>query len=143
MLASKGSCPLSLNRSDSVRTVEIRLSPMNIILAEERAGQPYPERAFTSEIIRVGRDPIECHLVFDQAEWPMVSRRHSEFRWRDGCCYVVDTNSRFGTFLDGQRVVDPSEVRTGMRVQFGAGGPVVRVVRIEQTAPALVVSRSA
>lgn len=104
---------------------------MKITLLEERAGQPYPERAFTSEIVKIGRDPIECHVVFDQGEWPMVSRRHAEFRQRDGRFLLVDTGSRFGTFIDGKRVIDPSEVRVGDRVQFGPGGPLVRILAIE------------
>ena len=93
---------------------------MKIVLVEERAGQPYPEREFTSEVIKIGRDPIESHLVFDQAEWPMVSRRHAEFRLRDGRCLVADTGSKFGTFVDGQRVDEPREIRVGARVQFGS-----------------------
>ena len=104
---------------------------MKITLLEERAGQPYPERAFSSEIIKIGRDPLECHVVFDQGEWPMVSRRHAEFRQRDGRFLLVDTGSRFGTFIDGRRVVDPSEVRVGDRVQFGPGGPLMRILGIE------------
>jgi len=106
---------------------------MKITLLEERAGQPYPERAFTSEIVKIGRDPLECHVVFDQGEWPMVSRRHAEFRQRDGRCLLVDTRSRFGTFIDGKRVVDPREVRVGDRAQFGPGGPLMRILAIEET----------
>ena len=106
---------------------------MKIVLIEERAGQPYPEREFTSEVVKVGRDPIECHLVFDQTDWPMVSRHHAEFRLRDRRCLLVDSNSKFGTFLDSQRVVEPTEVRVGARVQFGASGPVLRVAAIEQS----------
>jgi ABC-type multidrug transport system ATPase subunit len=106
---------------------------MKIVLVEERAGQSNPEREFTSEVIKIGRDPIESHLVFDQSEWPMVSRRHAEFRLRDGRCLIADTSSKFGTFVDGQRVEEPREVRVGTRVQFGAAGPAVRVVAIEQT----------
>jgi pSer/pThr/pTyr-binding forkhead associated (FHA) protein len=106
---------------------------MKIVLLEERAGQPYPEREFTAEVIKIGRDPIACHIVYDQSEWPMVSRRHAEFRQRDGRCLIADTNSRFGTFIDGERVGDPSEVRVGARVQLGPGGPLLRVISIEQT----------
>jgi pSer/pThr/pTyr-binding forkhead associated (FHA) protein len=109
---------------------------MKIVLLEERAGQPYPERAFTAEVVKIGRDPLECHIVFDQGEWPMVSRRHAEFRQRAGRCLLVDTNSKFGTFIDGERVGDPSEVSVGTRVQFGAGGPLMLVTAIEQTAAA-------
>lgn len=106
---------------------------MRIVLVEERDGQTSPGREFAAEVVKVGRDGIECHLVFDQAEWPMVSRRHAEFRLRDGHCLIVDTNSKFGTFLNGQRVTDSHEVRVGTRVQFGAGGPLVRVAALEQT----------
>jgi pSer/pThr/pTyr-binding forkhead associated (FHA) protein len=114
---------------------------MKIILIEERAGQPYPERAFTAEVIKIGRDPIACHIVFDQAEWPMVSRRHAEFRQREGSCLIVDTGSRFGTFVDGQRVTDPSEIQAGARVQFGPGGPMMRILAIEDT-PAAQAARA-
>jgi len=106
---------------------------MKIVLLEERAGQPYPERSFSAEVVKVGRDPLACHIVFDQGEWPMVSRRHAEFRQRDGRCLLADTGSRFGTFIDGQRVTDPCEIRVGVRVQFGPGGPLMLVTAIEQT----------
>jgi len=109
---------------------------MKIVLLEEGAAHSYPERAFTAEIIKIGRDPLECHIVFDQGEWPMVSRRHAEFRQRAGRCLLVDTNSKFGTFLDGERIADPAEVRVGTRVQFGAGGPLMLVTALEQVAAA-------
>jgi len=109
---------------------------MKIVLIEERNGQPQPpERSFEQEAVKVGRDPAECHIVFNQSEWPMVSRRHAEFRFKNGRCLIVDTNSSFGTFLNGRRVMEPAEVGPGARVQFGAGGPVMVVARIEQDAP--------
>jgi pSer/pThr/pTyr-binding forkhead associated (FHA) protein len=113
---------------------------MKITLLEEHSGQPYPERSFTSEIVKIGRDPLECHVVFDQGDWPMVSRRHAEFRQREGRCLLVDTGSKFGTYVDGKRVGDPSEVRVGDRVQFGAGGPLMRILAIEESDPATEVS---
>src|SRR2546423_15722036 len=109
---------------------------MKIILVEERNGQQKPERAFDQQTIKVGRDPAECTIVFDQAEWPMVSRKHAEFRLKDGRYLLVDTNSSFGTFLNGQRVTEPTEIQPGARVHFGAGGPVMLVARIEQAAQA-------
>ena len=115
---------------------------MKITLLEERPGQPYPEREFTSDVVKIGRDPIGSHVVFDQGEWPMVSRRHAEFRLRDGRCMLVDTGSRFGTFVDGKRVVDPTEVRVGDRVQFGPGGPLVRILAME-SAPSAQTARAA
>jgi ABC-type multidrug transport system ATPase subunit/pSer/pThr/pTyr-binding forkhead associated (FHA) protein len=109
---------------------------MKIVLIEERAGQQRQERAYENSNVKIGRDPADCHIVFNQAEWPMVSRRHAEFRFKNGRCLLVDTNSSFGTFLNGQRITEPVEVQPGARVQFGAGGPVMIVSRIEQNAPA-------
>jgi ABC-type multidrug transport system ATPase subunit/pSer/pThr/pTyr-binding forkhead associated (FHA) protein len=110
---------------------------MKIVLIEERNGQPLPpERAYEHAAVKIGRDPAECHIVFNQSEWPMVSRKHAEFRFKNGRCLLVDTNSSFGTFLNGRRIMEPSEVGVGARVQFGAGGPVMVVARIEQDQPA-------
>ncbi|MBC7910001.1 MAG: FHA domain-containing protein, partial [Pyrinomonadaceae bacterium] len=108
---------------------------MKIVFVEERNGQPLPERAFEQQLIKVGRDPAECLVVFDQTEWPMVSRKHAEIRLKDGRYLLVDTNSSFGTFLNGQRVAEPTEIKAGMSLQFGAGGPVMRVARIDESAP--------
>ncbi len=63
----------------------------------------------------------------------MVSRKHAEFRLADGRVTVSDTNSRFGTFVGGQQINAPVEVRVGSLIQFGTAGPVLRVVSIEQT----------
>src|SRR5437588_3306356 len=106
---------------------------MKLVLAEDRGGQLHGERSFTSEAIFVGRDPAVCHYFFSQEQWPMVSRKHAEFRLADGHCTVADANSRFGTFVNGERITTPAEVRVGSHVQLGAGGPILRVVSIEQS----------
>ena len=108
---------------------------MKIVLIEERAGQPQPERAYEHPTVKIGRDPSECHVVFNQSEWPMVSRRHAEFRFKNGRCLLVDTNSSFGTFLNGRRISEPVEIQPGARVQFGAGGPLMIVARVDVAAP--------
>jgi ABC-type multidrug transport system ATPase subunit/pSer/pThr/pTyr-binding forkhead associated (FHA) protein len=107
---------------------------MKIVLAEDRSGRLAGERTFTSEVVRVGRDPALCHYFFTAEDWPMVSRKHAEFRLGDGRCLVADSNSRFGTFVNGQKIGAPVEVRVGANVQLGPGGPILRVVSIEQTA---------
>src|SRR5438046_961722 len=106
---------------------------MKIVLGEDRNGQLVGERTFTSEIVLVGRDPAVCHYFFDQSKWPMVSRKHAEFRLREGRCVLADANSRFGTLVNGQKITGPVEVRVGARIQLGANGPVLRVVSLEQT----------
>src|SRR3982750_3242298 len=111
---------------------------MKIVLSEESNGQQKPEHAYDRPIVKIGRDPAECQVVFNQTEWPMVSRCHAEIRSKDGRYLLVDTQSSFGTFLDGQRITEPVEIREGARAQLGPGGPVMRVVRIEHDRPAPV-----
>ncbi len=105
---------------------------MKIVLAEDRGGKLQGERAFTSEVVLVGRDPAVCHFFFSQDKWPMVSRRHAEFRFTEGRWVVADAGSRFGTFVNGQKISSPVDVSPGSRVQLGADGPILRVVSIEQ-----------
>src|SRR2546423_12018431 len=109
---------------------------MRIVLAEEHNGQVCRAFTFDEATIKVGRDPLACLIVFDQAEWPMVSRQHAEFRCTDRHLLLADTNSRFGTFLNGQRIEEPTEVQAGQLAQFGLNGPVIRVVRIEDASVA-------
>src|SRR4030095_9970534 len=89
---------------------------------------------FELPIGNVGRDSDQCHIFFDRVTWPMVSRYHSEFRSEAGKCVLFDANSTFGTFVNGQRVKGSAEVRTGALVQFGAGGPTLRIGNIEDDA---------
>src|SRR5882672_4725139 len=107
---------------------------MKIILAEDRNGQLHGEHTFTGDVVLVGRDPAVCHYFFSQEQWPMVSRKHAEFRLSGGRYLVSDVNSRFGTFVNGQRISEPVEVRVGSHIQLGTGGPILRVVSIEQSA---------
>src|SRR5215510_7476426 len=115
---------------------------MKIVLAEDRNGQLHNERSFTGDRVVVGRDPAVCHYFFAQDQWPMVSRKHAEFRLAGGRCTVSDANSRFGTFVNGQQINAPVEVRVGSQVQLGTGGPILRVVSIEQTPIAEAESKS-
>src|SRR2546427_12200897 len=105
---------------------------MKIVLAEDRGGKLQGEHSFATEVVRVGRDPAVCHYFFSQEQWPMVSRKHAEFRLANGRYLVMDASSRFGTFVNGQKITAPVEVRVGSHVQLGSGGPLLRVVSIEQ-----------
>ena len=109
---------------------------MKIVLAEERGGHLLPEKSFSQEIIRVGRDGNGCHIVLDNAQFPMVSRRHAELRWINNRWMLVDLNSSYGTFLNGQKISDPQALQTGSQIQFGQKGPVFRVIRLEMSAEA-------
>src|SRR4030095_7967204 len=115
---------------------------MKIVLAEDRNGELHGERSFANDKVLIGRDPAVCHYFFSQEQWPMVSRKHAEFRLAEGHVTVLDANSRFGTFVNGQQISAAVEVRVGAQIQFGSGGPILRVVSIEQTPVADVDPRS-
>src|SRR5215813_9224196 len=108
---------------------------MKIVLGEDRGGKLLDERAFTSDSVFVGRDPANCHYFFEQNKWPMVSRKHAEFRFADGHWTVSDAGSRFGNFVNGQKIAGAIEARVGSHVQLGPDGPILRIVSIEQAAP--------
>jgi len=105
---------------------------MKIILGEDRGGKLLNERAFTSETVLVGRDPAICHFFFEQSKWPMVSRRHAEFHLAGGNWMVSDAGSRFGTFVNGQKIDRATNLSVGSHVQLGPEGPILRVIAIEQ-----------
>src|SRR5712664_3509243 len=107
---------------------------MKIVFLEERNGKPGPERTAAGTVIRIGRDPVECQVLFDQAQWPVVSRKHAEIRLLNGHCVLTDLNSSYGTFLNGQRITQPTLTSSGSRIQFGGGGPVL-IVRSIDTEP--------
>lgn len=108
---------------------------MKIVLVEDLNGQVHNERTFEQATIKIGRDPSECQIIFEQARWPMVSRRHAEMRWREGRWLLVDTNSSFGTLLNGHRIAEPTEIQQGARIQFGAGGPQILLLVVDSSAP--------
>ena len=95
---------------------------MRVALTETRGD--HVRREFDQPVVVIGRDP-SCDLVVDQAAWPMVSRMHAELRLEDRRCLLFDKNSTQGTFINGQRVVQPTEIQTGTLIQFGQNGPVL------------------
>src|ERR1044072_833219 len=106
---------------------------MKIFIAEERNGQRQPEHGIERDLIRIGREKASCQIIFDHPAWAMVSRSHAELRAEGGRYVLEDLKSSHGTYLDGQRITRPTEVRAGSLMQFGTGGPALRVIRIEQT----------
>ncbi len=103
---------------------------MKIVLADDGAQS---ERSFAQGTVRVGRDQNDCEIVFDSAKFPMVSRKHAEFRWENGQWFLCDLNSTYGTYHNDQRISQPRPIAVGDIVQFGTQGPTLRVVWFEVT----------
>ncbi len=104
---------------------------MTIILVEKSEDGQKPERSFSKVVVLVGRDANECDIAFDNVKWPMVSRRHAEFRCENGNWYLVDLNSSYGVFVNGQKIAGQHPVAAGSSIQFGTDGPVLIVIWFE------------
>jgi hypothetical protein len=74
----------------------------------------------------IGRDDGESTVDIDLTDFGPevrgVSRRHAEFKVRDGKLYVVDLGSSNGTYLKGKRIEAgrATEVANGSVLSFGA-----------------------
>lgn len=105
-----------------------------IAFAAEIQGRLQIETTYNQPLIAVGRNPATCQIVFDQKQWPTVSRQHAEFRLQNGQWIVSDSGSTYGTLVEGQLIKQPTALRVGSRVQFGSGGPILVVTRIGDAA---------
>jgi len=94
------------------------------------------------EVIRFGRLP-DNEVAFDPHADLDASGRHAELRREGGQWVLVDVGSRNGTLIGGQRVTR-HVVTSGDEVEFGLGGPRVRIELVgavsKETAQATPVS---
>ncbi|MFN2531624.1 MAG: FHA domain-containing protein [Pyrinomonadaceae bacterium] len=100
---------------------------MRITLTEILGKEKVATHQFDQPEIKIGRDPDECDLTFDQSKWLMVSRLHATIRYQSGKFYVEDLGSRQGTYVNGERIENPTEIPVGAQIQFGQQGPLVSV----------------
>jgi putative peptide zinc metalloprotease protein len=76
---------------------------------------PDGERVPVERTLTLGRGPGNDLRLDD----PTVSREHAQIELIDGCAFLSDRGSRFGTLLDGRRVQAPTELRAGMQITLG------------------------
>lgn len=84
--------------------------------------------SFDKPVVRVGREAGECDIIFDGSKFPMVSRRHAEFRLENGKWTIVDLASSYGVLVNGKRITAPQPIGVGNKVQFGTDGPELVVI---------------
>jgi pSer/pThr/pTyr-binding forkhead associated (FHA) protein len=83
------------------------------------------EFEFDQDLIRIGRMP-DSDVNFDPEVDLDASGRHAEIRNEDGRYLLIDTGSRNGTWLNGQRIKHAA-LGTGDEIEFGRGGPTLKV----------------
>jgi pSer/pThr/pTyr-binding forkhead associated (FHA) protein len=85
---------------------------LEIIEPASRAGERFP----VDDELSVGRAG-GCGVVL--VEDTFVSQVHARVFRRGRQMYVEDLGSRNGTFVDGERITEPTRINRGTRVQFG------------------------
>ncbi len=103
-----------------------------ISFSEEIQGSLQRETTYQGPVVSVGRNPATCQIVYDQKQWSTVSRQHAQIQFQGGHWMLSDSSSTYGTFLDGQMIKEPTELRLHSRIQFGTGGPILVVTGFEK-----------
>jgi pSer/pThr/pTyr-binding forkhead associated (FHA) protein len=86
------------------------------------------EFEFEQDLIRIGRLP-DSDLNFDPEVDLDASGRHAEIRNEDGRYLLIDTGSRNGTWLNGQRIKHAA-LDDGDEIEFGRGGPKILIASV-------------
>ncbi len=90
--------------------------------------------ALGAEPLVVGRAPDAAHAITLAEGLAGVSRRHCTFLHEGGEQLLLD-HSRFGTFVNGERVAERARVRAGDEVRIGDPGVVLALIAVGE-APA-------
>lgn len=86
------------------------------------------EFEFDQELIRIGRMP-DSDVNFDPEVDLDASGRHAEIRNEDGRYLLIDTGSRNGTWLNGQRIKHAA-LKDGDEIELGRGGPMLEIASV-------------
>lgn len=96
-----------------------------IRLRQTKGADQGRELEFEQDLIRIGRMP-DSDVNFDPEVDLDASGRHAEIRNEDGRYLLVDTGSRNGTWLNGQRIKHAA-LSPGDEIEFGRGGPKLEI----------------
>lgn len=94
------------------------------VLSGARAG--HVERLQT-QTLRLGR-AADAELRFDPERDREVSALHATLTLENGAWWLRDAQSTNGTFVNGQRIEQPTALRNGDRLTIGRGGPELEFV---------------
>ena len=92
--------------------------------------------ALAPEPLVVGRAPAAARAIVLPEGLAGVSRRHCSFL-REGLDALLLDHSRFGTFVNGERVAERARVRAGDQVRIGDPGVALTLIAVADTPPGL------
>lgn len=75
----------------------------------------HPRGVVIDQRVLIGRRPFNTIMVAD----PTVSRIHAWVRCHEGACTLYDAGSRAGTFVNGDHVTGPRELREADEILIG------------------------
>ena len=87
--------------------------PAPFLKFEEGDGREIP--LISGDVWKIGRGEQNAIVLIHD----MVSRNHAMIQQLDGEFYLIDMDSRNGSFLNGQRLTAPAALRDGDRLSFG------------------------
>src|SRR5262245_56949322 len=113
------------------------------IIVEHVGGAKAGERQVFDDpqVIRFGRHPSN-EVQFDAYKDLDASSRHAELRVSGDKLTIVDVGNSNGTLVGSERVTAERALASGDEVQFGAGGPRVRIT-VEGAVPATIAAGAA
>lgn len=110
--------------SEELPTGRIKVKkPRGLLVLQDTT---YDERIYASDFQKpalLGRETGTCTMLIENDK--SVSRKHCEFFWKQGMCYVRDLESFNGTILNGEKIKKPTPVRVGDVLKFGGTEVVV------------------
>jgi pSer/pThr/pTyr-binding forkhead associated (FHA) protein len=99
-----------------------------ILLRQIKGADSGREFEFSQDLIRIGRMP-DSDVNFDPEVDLDASGRHAEIRNEDGRYLLIDTGSRNGTWLNGQRIKHAA-LNVGDEIELGRGGPKLAIASV-------------
>ncbi|MBW1831180.1 MAG: hypothetical protein DRH23_06850 [Deltaproteobacteria bacterium] len=99
-----------------------------ILLRQIKGADSGREFEFNQDLIRIGRMP-DSDVNFDPEVDLDASGRHAEIRNEDGRYLLIDTGSRNGTWLNGQRIKHAA-LNIGDEIELGRGGPKLEIASV-------------
>ena len=97
------------------------------------------ELEFNQDLVRIGRMP-DSDVNFDPEVDLDAPGRHAEIRNEDGRYLLIDTGSRNGTWLNGQRIKHAA-LKAGDEIEFGRGGPKIEIASVRNRPTSRMPSR--
>lgn len=75
------------------------------------------EFTMTDNIICIGRDPDTCDILI--ADDRFIGREHALVYYKNNKIYIVDINSKNGTYINGERLLGQKQISGNTKVKLG------------------------